>query len=402
MSLLPQSLNIKMNRKGFGLKEVIKEDLHAHYHSSIIEQIKAEGFSKQYGDMTIHLAREFGFCYGVDRAVELAYETRKKFPGKRIFLTTEIIHNPGVNSNLKAMGVRFLSGPYQDAVLEEVTPEDVVIVPAFGTTVLLLNDLAKKQCELVDTICASVIVVWKRVEKYAQEGFTVLVHGKYYHEETQATTSRVAEFPGGKFLVVLDEGEAEIVCDYIRRGGDKKKFCEKFAPAASPDFDPQRDLQKIGLANQTTMLSSESLKIAGMIRQALFDRYGEAELASRFRSFDTICNATQDRQDAIMALAQKKPDLIIVIGGYNSSNTNHLCEIAEKIAPTYHIDRADCVVSAEVIRHKPFGEKQEIQTSDWLKTGPVSIGITAGASTPNQVMGETLERVLSFRKVTLQ
>ncbi len=397
MSFAPESLNIKMNRKGFGLKEVIKEDLHAHYHSSIIEEIKGEGFSKKYGDITIHLAQEFGFCYGVDRAVELAYETRKKFPSKRIFLTTEIIHNPGVNSNLKSMGIRFLSGPYQDAFLDEVTPEDVVIVPAFGTTVSLLNDLAKKKCELVDTICASVIVVWKRVEKYAREGFTVLVHGKYYHEETEATTSRVAEFPGGKFLVVLDEEEAESVCDYIRRGGDKNRFREKFARGASPDFDPDRDLQKIGLANQTTMLSSESLKIAGMIRRALTDRYGEAEMASRFRSFDTICNATQDRQDAIKMMAQKKPDLIVVIGGYNSSNTNHLCEIAAKIAPTYHIDRADCVVSAQTIRHKPFGKKQEIETSPWLQTGPVSIGITAGASTPNQVMGETLERILSFR-----
>ena len=201
--VLPE-LDFKMNRKGFGLKEAIKGDLHAHYHSDIIQEIKEAGYSKTYGDLTIHLAREFGFCYGVDRAVELAYETKRRFPDKRIFLTTEIIHNPLVNSNLRAMGVKFLSGPYQDAALNEIKPDDVVIVPAFGTTVSQLRELAGKKCELVDTICASVIVVWKRVEKYAQEGFTVLVHGKVYHEETQATTSRVAVFPGGRYLVVFD------------------------------------------------------------------------------------------------------------------------------------------------------------------------------------------------------
>lgn len=392
----PESLNIKMNRKGFGLKEAIKEDLQTYYYSGILEEIKAAGYSKTYGDITIHLAKEFGFCYGVDRAVELAYETRKNFPSKRIFLTTEIIHNPDVNTNLQKMGIRFLSGPYQDAAIDEIKPEDVVIIPAFGTTVSLLQEISKKKCEMVDTICASVIVVWKRVEKYAQEGFTVLVHGKYYHEETQATTSRVAEFPNGKYLVVFNEEEAQFVCDYIANGGDKQTFIEKFAKVMPTGFDPDIDLQKIGLANQTTMLSSESLKIAGMIKAALSKRYGEAELSKHFRSFDTICNATQDRQDAIVKLAEKKPDILIVIGGYNSSNTNHLCEIAEKIAPTYHIDRASCIVSADLIRHKPFGKKEEIQTTNWLKKGTLSLGITAGASTPNQVMGETLERILAF------
>ncbi len=395
----PESLNIKMNRKGFGLKEAILKDLHAHYHSEIIQQIKEAGYTKVFGDLTVHLAREFGFCYGVDRAVELAYETRSRFPDKHIYLTTEIIHNPGVNSNLQAMGVKFLSGPYQDAHFKDVKPQDVVIVPAFGTTVSLLKELVSKKCELVDTICASVIVVWKRVEKYAQEGFTVLVHGKYYHEETQATTSRVDEFQKGRYLVVFDEEEAQYVCDYITQGGDKKAFIEKFSKMMSPDFDPETDLQKIGLANQTTMLSSESLKIAGMIKRALITRYGQENLQQHFRSFDTICNATQERQDAIIAMKDKNPDLLIVIGGYNSSNTNHLCELAETIAPTYHIDRADCVLSAELIRHKPFGKKEEVETKNWLKSGPVSIGITAGASTPNQVIGETLERVLKFRSV---
>lgn len=391
-------LNIKMNRKGFGLKGEIKEDLQAHYHSDIIQEIKNAGYTKNFGDITIHLAQEFGFCYGVDRAVELAYETKRNFPEKRIFLTTEIIHNPLVNSNLQKMGIRFLSGLYKDADIKDVNPEDVVIVPAFGTTVAQLRELVDMKCELVDTICASVIVVWKRVEKYAREGFTVLVHGKHYHEETQATTSRVAVFPDGKYLIVFNDKEAQYVCDYIVGGGNKQEFLEKFKGYMSANFDPDRDLYKIGLANQTTMLSSESLKIAGMVKEAMIEKFGIDNLQKHFRSFDTICNATQDRQDAIIALKEKKPDLIIVIGGYNSSNTNHLCGIATTIAPTFHIDRASCILSGQTIRHKPYGKKEEVQSENWLASGPVSIGITAGASTPNHVMGETLGKILSFRK----
>lgn len=397
MAINQDILDFKMNRKGYGLKDAIKSELDQHYHSPIIEDIKVQGFTKQFGDVTIHLAQEFGFCYGVDRAVELAYETRSRYPDKRIFLTTEIIHNPLVNANLKKMGIHFLSGPYQDAQFEEVGAGDVVIVPAFGTTVQMLSTLMDKKCELVDTICASVIVVWKRIEKYAQNGFTVLVHGKYYHEETQATTSRVGVFPDGKYLVVLNEDEAQIVCDAIMHGTDKTAFVEKFKNAMSSGFDPSRDLVKIGLANQTTMLSSESLKIAQMIKDALRTRYGVENFNQHYMSFDTICNATQDRQDAIVKLKDKKPDLILVIGGYNSSNTNHLCEMAEKIAPTYHIDRAECLLSDLAIRHKPFGKKEEIESANWLGKGQVSIGVTAGASTPNQVMGEAIERILSFR-----
>lgn len=386
-----------MNRKGFGLKHETKTEVEDHYHSQIIEEIRNEGFTKAFGDITFHLAKEFGFCYGVDRAVLLAYETLRNYPNKKIFLTTEIIHNPSVNKNLLNMGVKFLSGPYQNAEILEVNQEDVVIVPAFGTTVNLLSELVDTKCELVDTICASVIVVWKRVEKYAKEGFTVLVHGKHYHEETQATTSRMSAFPDGKFLVVLNEAEADYVCNYIRHGGNKKEFIEKFQHSMSEGFDPDDDLKKVGLANQTTMLSSESLKIADMVKEAMTDRYGEENLNQHFRSFDTICNATQDRQDAIIAMKNKNPDLIIVIGGYNSSNTNHLADIASKTAPTYHIDCAECVVSPHLIKHKPYGSKDEIETKDWLPDGPISIGITAGASTPNQIMGKAVEKILSFR-----
>lgn len=388
-------LNMKMNRKGFGLKESIQEDLAKHYHSDTIEVIKAEGFSKTFGDLTIHLAREFGFCYGVDRAVMLAYETISQFPEKKIFLTTEIIHNPVVNKNLQNMGVHFLSGPYQDSKLEDITKDDVVIVPAFGTTVSLLSKLVDIECELVDTICASVIVVWKRVERYAKDGFTVLVHGKYFHEETQATISRV-EAMGGQYLVVFNEEEARYVCRYITEGGSREDFSKKFERATSSNFDPTTGLQKIGLANQTTMLSSESLKIGQMVKDAMIEKYGEDQIKEHYRSFDTICNATQERQDAIVSLKEKNLDSIVVIGGYNSSNTNHLCQMASSVAPTYHIDRAECIVSRSIIHHKPQGTKDEVITENWLKSGPVSIGITAGASTPNQVMGETIERIVNF------
>ncbi|HBF12775.1 MAG TPA: 4-hydroxy-3-methylbut-2-enyl diphosphate reductase [Deltaproteobacteria bacterium] len=396
MTVNESILDFKMNRKGFGLKDDIKTDLDRYYKSQLVEEIKAAGYSKTYGPLTIHLAKEFGFCYGVDRAVELAYETRKRYPDKRVFLTTEIIHNPLVNTDLQKMGIRFLAGQYKDADFDEIKENDVVIVPAFGTTVNMLSKLMDKKCELIDTICASVIVVWKRIEKYAKNGFTVVVHGKHYHEETQATTSRVSVFPDGKYIVVFNEKEAQEICDYIVKGENKETFIEKFREVMSPGFDPDRDFIKIGLANQTTMLSSESLQIANMIKQALIKRYGETALNEHYMSFDTICNATQDRQDAIVKLKEKNPDFILVLGGYNSSNTNHLCEMAEKIAPTYHIDRTECLVSSTLIRHKPFGKKTEIETRQWLKNGALSVGITAGASTPNIEISRVVEKLLSF------
>lgn len=393
----PQMLDVKMNRKGFGLRAEVQEEIKGVYASPVIDAIKSEGYSKSFGRLTIHLAREFGFCYGVDRAVELAYETRRNFPSKRIFLTTEIIHNPSVNGNLQDMGIQFLSGPYKNADAADIKPDDVVIVPAFGTTVRELSSLAKIHCTLVDTICGSVINVWKRVEKYAEDGFTSVIHGKYYHEETMATSSRVAQFSGGHYLVVLDDIEARIVTDYIEKGGDKKEFLERFKNAVSVGFDPDRHLDRIGCANQTTMLSSESLHIAGLIRDALARKFGTACIDGHFRSFDTICSATQERQDAIVALKDKKPDLVLVVGGYNSSNTGHLHEIAVTFAPAYHIDRAECIVDAQRILCKPMGQKAENAVENWLPPGPVSIGITAGASTPNKVMGDVLERILRFQ-----
>jgi len=384
--------------RGFGLRSQIEGRLQGDYHSQIVDHLKAHGFSISAGDLTFRLAAEFGFCYGVDRAVEYAYETRTRFPDREIFITGEIIHNPHVNSRLREMGIRFLSGEGAVAVgWDRLGSQDVVILPAFGVTVGQLALLRERGCTLVDTTCGSVLNVWKNVERYARDGFTSVIHGKIHHEETRATASRTGLHPGGRYLVVRDLEETERVCDHIRRGGDGGAFRARFGQAASEHFDPDRDLEKVGVANQTTMLSSESLEVAERIRRAMAERYGEAALAEHFRSFDTICSATQDRQDAVLKLLKGGVSLMLVIGGYNSSNTNHLAEIAAGKVPTYHIEDAACLLGSGSIRHKPIGGKSTEIARGWLPEGPLVIGITAGASTPNNRIGEVVERILEIR-----
>ena len=384
-------------RKSFGLKEEIRPQLKASYHSPLVEQIKSQGFRHEVGRLTFRLAQEFGFCYGVDRAIDYAYETRAKFPGKRIFITNEITHNPRVNAKLQEMGIQFLSGPYACGVsTDEIHPEDVVIMPAFGATVGELDALQKRGCVLVDTTCGSVMSVWKRVESYSREGFTSLIHGKYDHEETLATSSRALQYPKGKFLIVRDKAQAQKVCDYIEGRSDRESFMREFEKSISAGFDPDRDLGHVGCANQTTMLSSESMEIANMIQASLAKRYGAEELPKRFGHFDTICSATQERQDAILKLAREGVDLMMVVGGYNSSNTGHLVEISLEFCPAYHVSDADCVLSKQKIRHKKVFSPEIIETENWLPEGNVTIGITAGASTPNRVIEEVIERIVKI------
>ncbi len=385
-------------QRGFGLREKIQPTLRADYHSRIVDRIKEAGYIFQLGDLTILLAREFGFCYGVDRAVEYAYETRQQFPDRTIYLTGEIIHNPHVNARLKEMGIRFLrEADGRGAGLEAVGPQDVVILPAFGVTVGEMAALKGKGCVLVDTTCGSVLNVWKNVDRFSANGFTAIIHGKYVHEETRATASRALQYPGGRYLVARDREEAGIVCGYVRKGGDPQAFVSRFAEACSPGFDPDLDLGHIGLANQTTMLSSESLEIQEMLRAALVERYGPEELPRRFRAFDTICSATQDRQDAVLGLIEQKPDLMVVIGGYNSSNTTHLAALAARSVPAYHIEDASRIESSGAIRHRPYGAKTETTTPGWLPAGPVKVGLTAGASTPNNKIGEVVEALAALR-----
>jgi 4-hydroxy-3-methylbut-2-en-1-yl diphosphate reductase len=382
-------------RRGFGLKAEIEGRLTADYHSAVVERLRTNQYELTAGPLTFRLAREFGFCYGVERAVDYAYETRHKFPDRRLYLVGEIIHNPHVNQKLSDMGVRFLArGEDGQFDFAPILPEDVVILPAFGVTMGDFERLRAAGCVLVDTTCGSVLNVWKRVESYARDGFTAIIHGKHYHEETKATASQVTRHPKGRYLVVLDQEEARAVCDFIEHGGDSAALGERFARAVSPGFDFERDLVRVGIANQTTMLSGESLAIAREIGASMARRYGEAALPEHFRSFDTICSATQERQDAVVALLDRPLDLMIVVGGYNSSNTCHLAALVRsRGVPVFHIEDADAVdPAARTLRHQPIGSKQEAVATDWLGAARV-IGMTAGASTPNNKIGETIVRI---------
>jgi 4-hydroxy-3-methylbut-2-enyl diphosphate reductase len=383
-------------RKGLDLKQAVAGQLAESYHSALVGAIKESDYRYHAGRLDVHLAREFGFCYGVDRAVDYAYQARTRFPDQTVFLTGEIIHNPHVNDKLRALGIRFLSDAGE--TVDTLTAQDVVILPAFGVTIEMLQALSTRGCTLVDTTCGSVLNVWKNVKRYAQDGLTSVIHGKHWHEETQATASQATQYPGGRYLVVYDKAEAADVCNHIRHGGDAAAFLGRFRDAVSPGFDPDVDLDRIGLANQTTMLMSESMEIGEMFRQAMRDRFGDVALADRYRAFDTICSATQDRQDAVIRLlAEERLDLMVVIGGYNSSNTCNLAHICAEHVPTYHIADPACLVSATAIRHKPVGQPNEIETLGWLPdSGLLRVGLTSGASTPDNLVERVVRTLDSF------
>ncbi len=393
-------------RKGFGLKNEVRPVIEAEYQSGLVEEIRAHGYRQSFGDVTVRLAEEFGFCYGVDRAVDYAYETRLKFPEKRVYLVGEIIHNPHVNRRMTDMEIEFIY-PDEEGRFDfsHVTEEDVVLIPAFGVTMEAFQDLKKIGCVLVDTTCGSVLLVWKRVESYAKDGFTAIIHGKYTHEESRATASQVNKHPKGKYLIVRDMEEAELVCDYIAdRPGrlSRDEFQERFGVKSSPGFDPDRDLERFGVANQTTMLANESMAIGEKLRQALLEARGPEYVEENFRSFGTICSATQERQDAVVKMMEDPPDVMIVIGGYNSSNTNHLAHMCRQHTRTFHIEDSTCVdAESGVIRHKAelAVEAPEMEERDWLPDGPFELGITAGASTPNNKIGDALLRVLRIRGI---
>ena len=395
-------------RKGFGLKKDLKPLIDAEYQSAVVEQIRSRGYTDRFGDVTVRLAQEFGFCYGVDRAVDYAYETVHKFPDKTIYLVGEIIHNPHVNQRMTDMGIKFIypdSGGRFD--FAHVTDADVVIIPAFGVTLQDFDTLRKIGCILVDTTCGSVLHVWKRVESYAKDGFTSIIHGKYTHEESRATASQALKHSGGKYLVVRDMDEALLVCDYIaKRPGhlSREAFMEHFQLKATPGFDPDRDLLRVGVANQTTMLATESMAIGMKVHEALVERYGFEDIKKHYRSFGTICSATQERQDAVAEMMKEPPDIMVVIGGYNSSNTNHLAHLCRQYTRTFHIEDAACIdVETGSVRHKPelSPTSPEAEETDWIPAGAFQLGITAGASTPNNKIGEALLRILKIRGIEM-
>jgi 4-hydroxy-3-methylbut-2-enyl diphosphate reductase len=388
-------------RKGFGLKSEIQSELASDYTGQLVDMLQAREYTLTAGDLTIRLAKEFGFCYGVERAVEYAYQARKKFPDRTIYLAGEIIHNPHVNSKLQAMGITFLMPKDGRIDFSGVNATDVVILPAFGVTITDFEILRQIGCVMVDTTCGSVLNVWKRVESYAREGFTSLIHGKYYHEETRATASQAEKYTGAQYFIVRNIDEAGLVCDFIENRLSGEALMERFGHGASPNFNPVRDLRRIGVANQTTMLARESLAIGELVGQSMARAHGADYAKENFRTFDTICSATQERQDAVVELLKEPLDVMVVIGGYNSSNTLSLAALCSESVRTFHVEDADDIDPASGrIRHRPLGLKEEVESSGWLpETSPVRVGITAGASTPNNKIGEAVGRIFATRGI---
>ena len=382
------------HRRGFGHTQEVMGVMNTEYQSSLIQEIRHNNYRLQRGNVTIRLAEAFGFCWGVERAVAMAYETRQHFPNQKLWITNEIIHNPSVNQRLREMDVNFIPVEQGLKDFSPVESQDVVILPAFGASVAEMQLLNNKGCTIVDTTCPWVSKVWNSVEKHKKKDYTSIIHGKYNHEETIATSSFA-----GTYLVVLNLAQAQYVCDYILQGGNAQEFLEKFKNAYSEGFDPDRDLVRLGVANQTTMLKSETEEIGKLFEKTLLKKYGPMVLNEHFMSFNTICDATQERQDAMFNLVEDNLSLMVVIGGYNSSNTTHLQEIAiEHQIPSYHIDSASRIGPGNQVEHKPLGKDLEV-AQPWLPDGAIVVGVTSGASTPDKVVEEIIERIFAIKSV---
>ncbi len=380
------------HRKGFGREAEASSMLQSEYQSTLVQQIRDNHYTLQRSNVTIRLAEAFGFCWGVERAVAMAYETRQHFPTQQIWITNEIIHNPSVNQRLQDMQVKFISVEEGKKDFSVVGIGDVVILPAFGASVQEMQLLKDKGCTIVDTTCPWVSKVWNTVEKHKKGDYTSIIHGKYSHEETVATSSFA-----GKYLVVLNMAQAEYVANYILNGGDGQEFMAKFSRACSPGFDPDKDLEQIGIANQTTMLKSETEQIGKLFERTMMKKYGPDQLNQHFQSFNTICDATQERQDAMFQLVEEKLDLMVVIGGFNSSNTTHLQEIAvERHVPSYHIDSVQRIGPGNRVEHRLLDGNLAV-TENWLPDGAIAIGITSGASTPDKVVADVVEKIFELK-----
>lgn len=389
-----RSLNNSDNyhRKGFGHEAEVSGQMQSEYQSDLIQQIRENGYTLTRGSVTIRLAQAFGFCWGVERAVAMAYETRQHFPTERIWITNEIIHNPSVNQRLRDMQVQFIPVEAGQKDFSGVESGDVVILPAFGASVQEMQLLNDKGCTIVDTTCPWVSKVWNSVEKHKKNAYTSIIHGKYNHEETIATSSFA-----GTYLVVLNLEQAQYVADYILHGGDRQEFLAKFKNAHSEGFDPDRDLKCVGIANQTTMLKGETEQIGKLFERTMMQKYGPDQLNQHFLAFNTICDATQERQDAMYDLVDAPLDLMVVVGGYNSSNTTHLQEIAiDRRIPSYHIDSGDRIGPGNRVEHKPLHHDLTV-TENWLPDGPITVGITSGASTPDRIVAEVIEKIFELK-----
>ena len=372
----------------------VAEDL-SRFQSSLVDCIREQGNELELPGVRLYLAESFGFCDGVKRAIEIAYAACRLFKDRRIWLIGEIIHNPEVNARLDALGLRHLPWKMTDPAYDELTPEDVVIMPAFGVPVELRQRLDALGVTLVDSTCGNVIKVWQRVRAYAAAGVTSIIHGKAKHEESMATASQSLGKDGrGNFLVIFNAAEAHLLADYLNGRGNREAFLQHFAGSYSEGFDPDVHLAEIGLANQTTMLKSETAEIQDILREAVVERDGNDE---RFHMFDTICGATQDRQNALFALLEKPLDAMFIIGGYNSSNTTHLAHIAAKKVPTFFVSSAECLLRPQRIRCYDLEQKKEVvrPLPPWFKhpERELQIGVTAGASCPANVIEAVICRI---------
>ncbi|MFP6877192.1 MAG: 4-hydroxy-3-methylbut-2-enyl diphosphate reductase [Roseibacillus sp.] len=391
----------RVNVRRPDVMEKVQAEVEKHYRSPIVEKLRKRGGILKIGNTTLILAQQFGFCYGVERAIDLAYASRRVFPDRRIFLIGEIIHNPEVNRQLVDMGIVSLPWKEMDEQYDALTAEDVVIVPAFGAPTSFMDKIEEVGCYVIDTTCGDVMKVWRRVRTYAKSGATSIIHGKKGHEETRATASRARGADRkGNYLIILTLGETDYVCDYIRNGGDRDEFLAKFEGATSEGFNPDLHLREVGVANQTTMLKSETEEMQRRISAAVADRDGSAE---NFQVFDTICGATQERQDALFDMLREPMDILLVVGGYNSSNTSHLVEIGQEQLPTFFIRDAECLASLEKIANYDLTAKEEIE-SDYpgklLEGQPAVIGVTAGASCPANLIEATILRAFELRGIS--
>ena len=382
----------RYNRRGFESPTKRAKTLGQSYQSELIASIRENNFTFQEGRLKIQLAKSFGFCWGVERAVAMAYETRRHYPKETIWMTNEIIHNPSVNNHLSRMNVKIISAKNGIKDFSEVSHGDVVILPAFGATVQEMQLLHEKECHIIDTTCPWVSKVWHSVEKHKKHTFTSIIHGKYKHEETLATTSFA-----GTYLVVFDLAEAEYVSNYILGNVNKDEFMKKFSKACSSGFDPDIHLERIGVANQTTMLKSETEEIGKLFENTMLKKYGPSNINDHFLAFNTICDATEERQDAMFSLVDEDLDILVVIGGFNSSNTTHLQEIAiTNNIESFHIDTPDRIsVQNNSICHKPL-ESDLVLKKDFLPSGPITVGITSGASTPDKVVADVIEKLVQI------
>ncbi len=350
-----------------------------------------------FGPLQISLARHFGFCYGVENAIEIAFRTLEQNPGKRIFLLSEMIHNPQVNADLQARGFRFLQDTAGRTLIpfEELNEKDIVLIPAFGTTLEIETQLRARgiTTEAYNTTCPFVEKVWNRSEAIAKKNFTVIIHGKPSHEETRATFSHAAAH--GPALVIKDMEEAKKLAAIIRGDLSATEFYAIFKNQYSPNFDPTTDLQRIGVVNQTTMLASDTQGIADFLKNTIIEKEGKDEHVADTR--DTLCYATLDNQTAVQGMLESKADLAIVVGGYNSSNTSHLVELCELKLPTYFIENAQKILNDSAILHYDLHQHTEKVTADFLPSKkPLHILITSGASCPDALVEGVIERLLTL------